>query len=587
MPSRKTAKKDAVAGLVLGVESVPDGLALGVLAGVNPLAGLYGYMFGTFGGALATSTPLLAVQVTGATGVMVADAGLHRMADPERALYTLSVMVGAIMIAAGLLRLGNVLRFVPRAVMVGFISGIGVNTVLGQLSNFTGYSAEGAHRLLRTFDLLTHFWQIHLPTLGVGVLTLVLIVVLQRTKLGALGLVVAIVVGSGVAVALARLGYPIAVVGDVASVGGGLPAPVLPDFRLLRELLIPAAAIAFVAMVQGAGIATAFPDPSGRPARPSRDFIGQGIGAVISGLFRGMPSSGSMSATALNVQAGARTRLSLFIAGVVMAIVVLLLGPLVGHVAFAALSALLIVVGVGTIRPAQMLLAIRSGVRQRVVLLTTFVLTVLIPVQYAVIIGAVLGILLFVIHQANQLTVRQLIIGTPHLRELDPPEQVPPDDVLILQPHGNLFFASATAFATQLPAVTADSRNAVVLLRLRDVDDLGVSVAQIVVDYALELRGVGSRLIVNGGAKLQERLRRTGFLEQLGEENYYRSNEWRGSVLAEASEDARAWVEAHRESPDPEPPATPPSAGDRATTSETVRATTTALKRNASSVCVR
>jgi len=546
LPSGRMAKKDAVAGLVLGVESVPDGLALGVLAGVNPLAGLYGYMFGTVGGALATSTPLLAVQVTGATGVMVADAGLDRMADPQRALYTLSVMVGVVMIGAGLLRMGNVLRFVPRAVMVGFISGIGVNTVLGQLGNFTGYDATGANRLMRTLDLLLHFWEIHLPTFGVALVTLLLIVVLKRTRLGALGLVVAIVAGSGLAALLAGLGYPVALVGDVATVGGGLPLPTLPDLGLIPELLIPAIAIAFVAMVQGAGIATAFPAPGGGPARPSQDFIGQGIGSVISGLFRGMPASGSMSATALNVQAGARTRLSLFVAGGVMAVVVLALGPVVGYVAFAALSALLIVVGVGTIRPAQMVLALRSGKRQALVLSVTFVLTVLVPVQYAVIAGAVLGILLFVIHQANQLTIRQLVMGKKkYLREVDPPAQVPCNDVLILQPHGNLFFASASAFALQLPVVTPDSRHSVVILRLRGVDDLGVSVAQILVDYAADLRAVESRLIVNGGDRLQERLRRTGALAKLGEENYYPSTEWRGRVLAKANADAKAWVKEH------------------------------------------
>ena len=131
MPSRKTLRKDAVAGLVLGVESVPDGLALGVLAGVNPLAGLYGYMFGTGAGALATSTTLLTVQVSGATAIIVSDARLDQFADPERALFMLSIMAGVVMIAAGVLKAGHLLRFVPRSVMIGFIAGVGVNTVLG------------------------------------------------------------------------------------------------------------------------------------------------------------------------------------------------------------------------------------------------------------------------------------------------------------------------------------------------------------------------------------------------------------------------------------------------------------------------
>lgn len=542
LPPRRIAKKDAVAGLVLGVESVPDGLALGVLAGVNPLAGLYGYLFGTLGGALATGTGVMAVQVTGATAVIVDDVGIGRMPDPANALYTLSILVGVMMIGAGLLGLGNVLRFVPRAVMVGFITGIAVNMILGQLGNFTGYEATGANRVMRTLDLLFHFWQIHLATFGVGIVTLVLIVLLTWTRLGALGLVVAIVAGSGLAELFARKGHPVALVGDVATVGG-LPLPTLPDPGLVFELMVPAVAIAFVALVQGAGVASAFPDPSGEPARASRDFIGQGVGSVISGLFRGMPASASMSATALNVQAGARTRLSLFIAAGVMAVVVLALGPLVGYVAFPSLAALLIVVGFGTIRPGQITLALRSGKRQTAVLSVTFVLTILIPVQYAVMGGALLGILLFVVQQANQFTLRQLVMTeNTYLREVDPPKEVSPGEVVILQPHGNLFFASADAFDTKLPMVTSESRNAVVIMRLRGIDDLGVSVAQILVDYSSSLRDVDSRLIVNGGEELRYRLLRSGSLAQLGEENYYVSSEWRGRVLAEAYADARAWV---------------------------------------------
>ena len=117
---RDTLHEDAVAGLVLGVESVPDGLAAGLLAGVNPLAGLYGYLFGTLGGALVTSSAFMAVQATGAMAIVIADVpAVHGSDDPARALFTLSVLTGAVMLAAGFLRLGSVLRFVSNAVMVG------------------------------------------------------------------------------------------------------------------------------------------------------------------------------------------------------------------------------------------------------------------------------------------------------------------------------------------------------------------------------------------------------------------------------------------------------------------------------------
>ena len=188
---RGTLRKDAVAGLVLGVESVPDGLAAGLLAGVNPLAGLYAYLFGTIGGSLFTSSSFMAVQATGAMAVVVADVpAVHASGDSARALFTLSVLTGLVMLAAGFLRLGSVLRFVSNAVMVGFISAVGLNIILGQLANLTGYKAEGANpdHAAAVFNTVIHPGELHWQSLGVGAATIVLILLLERTRLGPLGL---------------------------------------------------------------------------------------------------------------------------------------------------------------------------------------------------------------------------------------------------------------------------------------------------------------------------------------------------------------------------------------------------------------
>jgi SulP family sulfate permease len=138
-PNQSTFRHDASAGLVLGLQSVPDGLATGLLAGVNPLAGLYAYMVGTVSGAFSTSSSFMAVQGTGAMAMLVADVAVLRdSSSPSRALVTLSLLTGIAMLVAGLLKLGSMLRFVSNAVMVGFINAVGVNIVLGQLANLTG-----------------------------------------------------------------------------------------------------------------------------------------------------------------------------------------------------------------------------------------------------------------------------------------------------------------------------------------------------------------------------------------------------------------------------------------------------------------
>ena len=166
---RDTLRKDAVAGLVLGVESVPDGLAAGLLAGVNPLSGLYAYLFGAVGGSFFTSSAFMAVQATGAMAIVIADVpAVHSGDDQARALFTLSLLTGIVMLAAGFLRLGSVLRFVSNAVMVGFISAVGVNIILGQLANLTGYKAKGANRVIRAVSTLAHPGQLHPQSLVIG-----------------------------------------------------------------------------------------------------------------------------------------------------------------------------------------------------------------------------------------------------------------------------------------------------------------------------------------------------------------------------------------------------------------------------------
>ena len=427
IPARRdTLGKDAVAGLVLGVESVPDGLAAGLLAGVNPIAGLYAYLFGTIGGSLFTSSAFMAVQATGAMAIVIADVpAVHSATDPARALFTLSMLTGVVMLAAGFLRLGSVLRFVSNAVMVGFISAVGVNIILGQLANLTGYKAEGANRVVRAINTLVHPGELHLQSLAIGVVTVALILVLERTRLGPLGLVLAVIVASaGVAV----LGWHgVATVGELSKIPRALPLPEVPMLRLVPSLVIPAVSLAFVGLIQGAAISASFPNPDGRYPDASRDFIGQGAANVIAGIFRGMPVGGSMSATSLNKSAGARSRIALMIAGVVMAVVILAFAGLVGHIAMPALAGLLILVGFRTIKPDDLRSVWKTGTVQKAVLATTFVLTMVIPLQYAVLAGVGLSAILHVVRQSNQITIKRWRLDLDgNLIETDPPAELPP-----------------------------------------------------------------------------------------------------------------------------------------------------------------
>ncbi len=386
----------------------------------------------------------------------------------------------------------------------------------------------------------------------IGVATIVLIVVLERTRVGAMGLVVAVVVTSGLAYVLGWA--DVATLNDLGDVPNSLPRPELPSLALVPALIVPALSLAFVGLVQGASISSQYPNPDGTFPDPSRDFTGQGVANVASGVFQGMPVGGSVSASAINKAAGARSRQSLVIASIVMAIVILVFGGLIGYVAMPALAGLLMLIGYRTIKPADIAAVWRTGVVQKVVLVTTFVLTMIIPLQYAVLVGVGVSIILHVIRQSNRITVRRRYVDPRgNLVETDPPTIIPANEVVVLQPYGSLFFAAAPVFEAQLPAIGDSSRNSVVILRLRGRTDLGTTIMDVLLRYAQSLASVDSRLmIVSTTAEIDDQLAVTGIADVIGTDSVYRGDERVGATTAQAEREALAWIDERR------PPETPP-----------------------------
>ncbi len=544
---RKTARDDAMAGLVLGVESIPDGLASGLLAGVNPVAGLYGYMFGMVGGALFASTSLMTIQATGAMSIIVADVNLSGRADPARSLFTLSIVTGLVMILAGFLRLGSFLRFVSNSVMTGFVTAVGINIVLGQLNDFSGYQASGGNRVARAFDLLFHLDRADPATVAVGSLTIILIVYLQRTRLGPLGLVVAVFAGSALGALFRSFDHDIAQVRDIADIPRSLPFLRLPVVSEMPSMLIPALSLAFVGLVQGAAVSAGFPNRDGSLPDNSQDFVGQGAGNVVSGLFQGMPVGGSMSASAIVVGAGARSRAALFYAGGVMAVVILVFASVVQRIAIPSVAGLLIVVGVGTVKPAKVLRVARTGPVPLTVMSITLILTLIIPLQYAVLVGVALSVLLFVIRQSSRLFTRRIVFRDDgRVMETEPPLDLPPGEVVVIQPYGAIFFATASILLDQMPKVTPSTRHSVVILRVRGADDAGATMLDVLAQYARTLSEVDSKLvIVTDNEHVIRQLDETGAIGTIGRDNVYRGNAFVGETVRRAYADAIEWVADH------------------------------------------
>ena len=536
-------RKDASAGVVLGVESVPDGLAGGLLAGVNPIYGLYGYMFGTIFGAVATSSAFMAVQATGAMAVVVSDVEQVQGGTPEAdtALFTLAFLTGIVMLALGLAKLGGIVRWVPNAVLAGFINAVAINIVLGQLDDFTGYESEGSNRVTSAVDSLLSIASWSWAAVAVGALTIALILLLERTPMGPLGLVGAVVIGSA---AVPLLGLDVAQLRDITDIPGSLPAPTLPSLSLIGTLAIPALSLAFVGLVQGAAISSSVPNPDGKYPDASGDFRGQGVANIASGVMQGMPVGGSMSATSIVTNAGARSRVALLIAGLTMIVIVLAFSDLVGYIAMPALAGLLIVVGFRTLRIDDLLMVWRTGAIQAAVLVTTFVLTFIIPLQYAVLVGVGMSVILYVARQSNRVTVRQWDIHADRIAEVEPSESIGAGEVIVLRPYGSLFFAAAPLFEEALPEVTSQTGGSAVVISLRGKEDLGSTFINVITRYSAELRRHDSRLLISGmSERIERQFHATGAVAGIGSENLYSRTPVVTESTRQAYQDASAWVE--------------------------------------------
>lgn len=541
---RKTIASDAVAGLTLGIESIPDGMAAGLLAAVNPIHGVYGYMVGVFTGAFFTSSVFMSVQSTSAMALIVASVPEARASVDH--LYMLAIVTGVFMVVLGLLKMGTVLRFVPKSVMTGFVNAIAVLIILGQLGDLTGTTLVGPNKIAQTINLIFNLDLINVPSLIVGVATIVLIIVLERTRLGSFGLVVALLIASVFPPLLEW--HEVALARDIAEIPGQLPLPSIPSLSVIFSVIVPALSLALVGLVQGAGVSQSYMNPDGKYPDASRDFVGQGVANVASGIFQGLPVGGSLSATSIAYNSGAKTRFANITAGLTMAVALLLLGNLIGRLAMPALAGLLIVVGFRTLKPDDLRLMWHSGIVQQIVMLITFVTALLVPLQFAVLMGVAISILLFVFRQSNEIHIKELVYEPGVFPiERDAPETVPANTIITLMPYGSLFFASAQVFEKKLPDVVEETRNSVVILRLRGRSDLGTTFMSTLRRYAEDLRVHNSRLMLTGvSTETASELERTRLIDVFGRENVFLASERLGKSSLEAYEVAEKWLEKQK-----------------------------------------
>lgn len=484
----RTWRGDLVAGVTVGIVALPLALAFGVSSGVGAAAGIVtaivaGLVAAVFGGSH--------VQVSGPTGAMVVILAPIVAAHGVGVVALLSLMAGVILMILGATRLGRAVSYIPWPVVEGFTAGIGIIIFLQQVPLALGVNAgHGENTAIVAVEAVAQAdWPRALIGVGLVAAVAALMLVLPRLQRGLPASLIAIVV---VTVGAAVLNLDVARIGEIPQ---SLPAPALPTFdpALMQSLLMPAFAIAALAGIESllsARVASGLTGPDGRttgPYHPDRELFGQGLASVAAGLFGGMPATGAIARTAVNVRSGGRSRLAAITHALVLLGVVYAATGLVATVPLAALAGVLMVTAARMVSVRVARRVIGSTRADATAYLLTAVITVSFDLIVAIEIGIAIAALLTLRKFARLGTVRrEPIAGEAH----DGDERI-----AVFRLDGLMFFGAAERVLQELAAV---GEVEVVVLRLSQLRYLDASGAQALVEVVRELERRGITVLVKG-----------------------------------------------------------------------------------------
>jgi SulP family sulfate permease len=555
-------RHDAMAGLTVAVMGVPQAMAYALIAGLPPVYGLYTSIVSCIVAALSGSSNHLVTGPTNALCMVILSLTAHLPAKYGVSLieivFLLTLMTGLIQMAFGFLKMGGIVRYVSNSVVVGFTAGAGILIAINQLKNVLGVKLEvHAERVHEVFmATMAMIPEANLRAVGIGVLTIAVVIVLKKVSGKLPGALIAVIVAGVLSFAMGwhspELGSgKVEIVRDIQPITGTLNRLHLPElvahpnYELTRELGAGALALALLGLIEAASIARAVASSSGQRLNFTREFIGQGAGNVVGSFFSCFAGSGSFTRTAVCYQSGGRTRMAAVFSAFWTALTVLLLADLANFIPKASLAGLLIVIAYSMIEKERLKLTWRSGANSRLVLGGTLASTLILPLEYAIFVGVFLSIVLLL-----------RVTGSTDLTQLvQAPdsgfEEIPFNRANM---EGDLYFAAVEDLDYELVrCLTPKTR--VVVLRMKRLRAVGSTAMAILAHYYELLDGRGIYLVVCG---IEEQLIKvmtgSGLRQQIGEQNiFYADNKlFQSTELALA----RAWsiveMERRREKPVPE-----------------------------------
>src|SRR6202161_3661211 len=477
-------RNDLLAGITVAAISLPQAMAYALIAGVDPRFGLYSAIVVTLVASIFGSSSHLINGPTNAISLVVFSA--LAFFDPDarfdayQAMFLLGIMIGSIQILIAVFKLGDLTRYISESIVIGFMAGAGTLVGLTQLGNVTGIRDRGTgqqHVLYRLWLTLSS-GHVNPRALGIGLGTIVLVVVLRKLArkyhLPQFDMLVALIVAAVVAAACGWSKPALdgkTVISVVGGVPRSLPLPHIPEIKFwwVKELSGSALAIAFLGLLEALAIAKSIANTTRQTLDYNRQCMAEGLANLTGGFFQCLPGSGSLTRSAINFQAGAVSRTSGVFAAGTVALVVVALAPFARYIPKSALAGLLLVTAVRLVDWKRLSYAMRASRYDAALVLVTAFSAIFISVEFSILIGVALSILMFV-PRAALLGWTELVVSSDRVVRERLPEDRPCTAMVLYDLEGELFFGAGPELDRcfdHLKRRTEDENVRFIVLRLK------------------------------------------------------------------------------------------------------------------------
>ena len=527
--NRRTLRADAMAGFTGSVVVLPQGVAFATIAGMPPEYGLYAAMLPAVIAALFGSSRLLVSGPTTAASIVLFST-LSAMAAPGSATYvyyalTLTFMVGLIQLAMGLARLGNLVNFISHSVIVGFTTGAALLIAVSQLRHFFGVELETGLHLHQVFvELYKRIQSIDPHTVAVGVVTIAAGLLGKRFFAQIPYMITAMVVGTLTAFVFNRfLGAEVALVGVTPAALPPLSSPSF-SFTTWQQLAPAALAVTLFALTEAVSIARSLAARTGEILDGNQEFIGQGLSNIFGAFFSGYVATGSFNRSGVNYEAGARTPLASIFASIMLVLVLLLVAPLLAYMPKAAMAAVLFLVAWGLVDLDQIRTILRASRSDSAVLIGTFAATLLLELDFAIMLGVMFSLALF-LHRSSH---PRVLVRVPDPRQ--PKRRFATDASLpecpqmkLIRIDGPLFFGAVNYVAERLRVIfKRNPEQKHLLILARPITFIDIAGAEMLARENRQRKAMGGGIYVHQiKDEAKALLRRGGYLDEIGEDHFY------------------------------------------------------------------